>query len=78
MRNLIAQAGELALHASTALPQALATPLSAAGDFFESSAFASYRKSLEARQKLSLAVLQRFEAVIKSMGGLGKLLAGRR
>lgn len=78
MRNLISQAGELALHASTALPQALATPLSAAGDFFESSAFAGYRKSLEARQKLSLAVLQRFEVTIKSIGSLGNLLAKRR
>ena len=78
LADLITQVGELAIHANTALPMALATPLSAVRDFFESNAFANYRKSLESRQKLSLAILQRFESVIKSMGGLGKLLAGRR
>lgn len=78
LADLITQVGELALHAHTALPLALATPMSAMRDFFESAAFTNYRKSLESRQKMSLAVLQRFEAVIKSMGGLGKLLAGRR
>lgn len=78
MDDLINQAGELAIHAHTALPLALATPMSAAADFFQSRAFTNYRKGLEGRQKMSLAVLQRFEAVIKSMGGLGKLLAGRR
>ena len=77
LADLINQAGELAIHAHTALPLALATPMSAARDFFDSKAFANYRKSLESRQKLSLAVLQRFEGVIKAMGGLGKLLARR-
>lgn len=78
MADLISQAGELAIHAHTALPLALDTPMSAVRDFFESGAFTNYRKGLEARQKLSMAMLQRFEAVIKSIGGLGKLLAGRR
>lgn len=78
LADLITQAGELAIHAHTALPLALATPLSAVRDFFESTAFTNYRKSLEARQKLSMATLGRFDAVLKAMGGLGKLLAGRR
>jgi len=77
LADLITQAGELAIHAHTALPLAYGTPLSVARDFFESGAFTNYRKSLESRQKLAMAMLQRFEAVIKSMGGLGKLLAGR-
>ncbi len=74
MNDLIGQTGELVIHGHTPLPQALATPMSAVRDFFESSAFANYRKSLEAKQKLSLALLQRFEAVLKSIGGIGKLL----
>lgn len=78
MVDLITQAGELAIHAHTALPLAYATPLSVARDFFESGAFTNYRKSLESRQKLSVAMLTRFDGVIKAMGGLGKLLAGRR
>jgi hypothetical protein len=78
LADLITQAGELAIHAHTALPLALGTPMSDVRDFFESGAFTNYRKSLESRHKLSLAILQRFEAVIKSMGGLGKLLSGRR
>ena len=74
------QAGELAIHANTALPLALGMAQSEVRDFFESKSFANYRKGLEAKQKLHIATLGRFDGVIKSIGGLAKLLhaLGRR
>lgn len=47
-------------------------------DFYESSAFTSYRKGQEAQQKLTLAVLARIDNVVRAIGHLGKALAGRR
>lgn len=49
--------------------------LSEADDFFGSKAFAGYRSTIESRQKLTLAILLRFDGVMKAIGGLGKLLA---
>lgn len=66
---------ELAIHASTALPLGADLPLSAARDFFSSKAFASYRSGMEGRQKMALAVLSRFDNVLRGMGSLGKLIA---
>lgn len=76
--DLINQAADLALHASTALPLAYATPMSAAEDFYKSAAFAGYRKAQEGRQKLSIAMLLRFDGIAKQINGLAKVLSGRR
>lgn len=76
--NLTNQAADLALHANTALPLALATHQSEAAAFFASSAFASYRKTLEAKAKLTQSYFGRLDAIIKGISGLGKLLAKRR
>lgn len=65
----------MALHGNTAYPLALRMGRSDMADFFESKSFANYRKTLESRNKLHMATLGRFDAVIKGMGGLGKLLA---
>jgi hypothetical protein len=43
-------------------------------EFFESKSYANHRKGLEAKQKMHIATFGRFDAVIKSIGGLGKLL----
>lgn len=43
-------------------------------DFFESKSYANYRKGQEAKQKMHLAIFGRFDSVIKTVGGLGKLL----
>lgn len=51
--------------------------MSDAADFFRSSAFASYRKSQEGKQKLWLAMLGRFDGVSKQIGGLGRALSRR-
>jgi hypothetical protein len=42
---------------------------------FESKAFSDWRKSQEARQKIDLAVVERLDIVIRSIGNLGKALS---
>lgn len=78
LEDLINQGADLALHANTALPLAHATHMSDVADFYQSSAFGNYRKSQEGRQKMAMAILLRFDAVMKQINGLGKVLAGRR
>jgi hypothetical protein len=78
LADLINQAADLALHAHTALPLALATHMSDVADFYQSTAFGNYRKNQEGRQKLSMALFARFDGIAKQIQGLGKLLAGRR
>lgn len=52
--------------------------MSAVADFYSSSAFASYRKTAEAKAKLTQAYFGRFDAVLKSLSNIGKLLSRRR
>lgn len=77
LEDLINQAADLALHASTALPLAHATPMSDVADFYQSGAFGNYRKHQEGRQKLAMASLTRFDAVINQIHGLAKVLSRR-
>jgi len=77
LASLTAQAADLALHAHTALPLALATPMSAASDYFASKSFTGYVKQLEAQAKLAGVVLQGINAVVTSIGMLGKALTRR-
>lgn len=78
MADLVAQASDLALHANTALPLAYATPMSEAADFYGSSAFASYRKSLEGQQKITQALFGRLDGLAKQVNVLAKVLARPR
>jgi hypothetical protein len=64
------------VHGNTPYPLAMRMGMSEVTDFFESKSFANYRKLQESRSKMHSATLSRFDAVIKGMGGLGKLLAG--
>lgn len=75
--DLINQAADLCIHGNTPLPMAHDAPLSMVADHFRSSAFASYRKSEEGRQKLALAVIGRLDGMLKSLGWLGKALSRR-
>ncbi len=75
---MINRAADLALHAHTALPLALATQMSDVTDFYQSSAFGNYRKAQEHRQKASVAMFGRLDGLAKQLQGLGKLLTGRR
>lgn len=54
------------------------TPMSVAGEFFGSKAFGDYIKAQEARQRMSVAVLQQIGNVTTAIGNLGRALAGRR
>lgn len=74
LAGLTAQAADLALHGHTALPLALTTPMSAAVDYFGSKPFANYIKQLEAQAKLGGVILQGINAVVESIGMLGKAL----
>lgn len=65
----------MALHGGTPYPQALRMRLSELNDFFGSKSFGNYRSGMEARQRMHLAVLSRFDGVLKGMNSLGKLLA---
>ena len=78
MADLQSQASNLTLHGSTPLPLALATPISAAADFFASEPFQGRLKEIEARHKGTLLLHQRIDAVIRAIGNLGKALAWRR
>jgi hypothetical protein len=68
----------MALHAHGSVLDAAATPMSVAGDFFGSKAFADYAKSQEATQRVAEAILRQIGNVTMAVGNLGKALAGRR
>jgi hypothetical protein len=74
---MIGQAADLALHANTPLTSGLATPLSAANDYFSSKPFANYIKQIEAQSKATGMVMQGIGAVVSSIVMLGRAL-GRR
>lgn len=76
--DLQVQAASLALHGATPLPMALATPMSAASDFFASETFQGRLKDIETRQKGTLLLHQRIDAVVRAIGNLGQTLARRR
>lgn len=67
----------MALQAHTALPLALATPMSAVEDFYASSAFASFRKTQEAKGKAQTAMFGRLDVIAKQIGNLIKVMARR-
>lgn len=77
MDSLTTQAADLVLHAHTPLPAALNTAMSEAKEFFGGKSFAAHVKHIEARAKLSGAVLQGINAVVISIGMLGRALSRR-
>ena len=68
----------LTLHGATPLPMSLATPMSAAADFFASEPFQGRFKDIEARHKGTLLLHQRIDTVVRAIGHLGLVLARRR
>ncbi len=56
---------------------ALATPISAAAEFFASEPFQGRLKDIEARQKGTLLLHQRIDAVVRAIGNLGQVLMRR-
>lgn len=76
--DLQSQAASLTLHGATPLPMALATPMSAAADFFASEPFQGRLKDIEARHKGTLLLHQRIDAVVRAVGNLGQAAVRRR
>lgn len=68
----------MALHGGTPYPLALSSMTqSDARDFFASKAFAGYKTGLEGRQKVTLAILNRFDNVTRAIGIVIKVFARR-
>ena len=67
----------LSLYSSTSLNDALRLPVSMANAFFEAKAFSDWRKSRESEMKVSTAVIDRLNMVIRSIGVLAKVYGGR-
>ena len=68
----------LTLQGATPLPMALGTPMSASADFFASEPFQGRLTDLEARQKGTLLLHQRIDAVARVIVNLGQALVRRR
>ena len=64
----------LALYAHTALPLALATPLSDVQSFFKSKTFMDYSKQQENRGKTITSLFDRLNTIVRAINALG----GRR
>lgn len=66
------------LHGGTPYPQALDLPLSFAAAYFDSPVLKHHGKILEGQQKTAAAAIGRMDAILKTLGMLGKALSGRR
>ncbi len=69
-------AARLALSGAVPLDGALRLPASVAEAFFSSRAWADHVKAREARDKLAIAGVNGIGVVVKSIGNLGRGLAG--
>lgn len=74
---MLAQAVHLDLNCGTPYPMALDLPLSFARGYFEHPVYTQHSKAAEAKQRLDVAVVERLNAVVKAIYGLGRALAGR-
>lgn len=78
MRVLVGVKAKLALYANTALPLAGQVSENDAEEFFSSQTFKDHLKHLEFKDKAQGLIFDRFDAVLKGMGMLGKVLSRRR
>lgn len=68
----------LFLNFDTEYSKALRMQRSNVQGIFESKAYADWKKSREANQKIDIAVIDRLDVVIKAIGNLGKALSSPR
>lgn len=71
-------ASALTLYANTPLPQAMAVQPSIAKRFFEGKAFDDWRRGREHEVKVQVAVVNRLNDVIRSLGVVTKTIAKAR
>lgn len=65
------------MHGGTPYPQALALPLSLVRAYFDSAVHQQQVKNAAAREQVVSAVIARFDAVLKALGGLARMLRRR-
>lgn len=73
-------AANLALYSATPLPDALKLPPGLVRDYFDSKAFADWRRGEEAKLKVESATVERLNMVIRGCNAICKQIAmsGRR
>lgn len=65
------------LHGGTPYPQALALPMSLVSAYFDSDVIKQHGKAAESQQRIVSAVISRMDAILRSLGNLGKALSSR-
>ena len=71
-------ASNISLYSHTSLLDALNLQVSVARDFFGSKPFADWKKGREAEAKTQSAIVGRLNSVIRAIGILAKITAGKR
>ena len=71
-------ASNISLYSHTSLLDALNLQVSVARDFFGSKPFADWKKGREAEAKTQSAIVGRLNSVIRAIGMLAKITAGKR
>lgn len=71
-------ASNISIYSHTSLLDALNLPASVAKDFFESKPFGDWKKGREAEAKTQSAIVGRLNSVIRAIGMLAKITAGRK
>ncbi len=72
--NLTELQATLSLYSSTSLPEAMTISASDAKRFCDSRAFSDWRASREGESKLQVAIVDRLNGVIRSIGALAKTM----
>jgi hypothetical protein len=65
------------LYTNTSINEALALPVSIANQVLKSKAFDNWKQGREAEIKIQVAIVNRLNDVIKSLGIVAKVAAGR-
>lgn len=71
-------ASNISIYSHTSLLDALSLPTSVAKDFFDGAPFEDWKKGREAELKIQSAIVGRLNSVIRSIGILAKISAGRK
>ena len=72
MDNWKSIAHELCLYCGQQWPSAMAMTLSDANDFFSGKSFDNWKKVREGEARIQLAVIERLDGVIRSLGAIAK------
>ncbi|KDB50596.1 hypothetical protein X805_38040 [Sphaerotilus natans subsp. natans DSM 6575] len=65
----------MAIVGGASYPQALALPMSSLSDFFDSRAYSDFLRRKEAEGKVTMAMIDRGDAIIRAVGGLARVMS---